>query len=56
MKHRAFHGSTELLQIECADGLSFSVRAAARSDWQGELEFEFDPAEAVLVRESTERS
>jgi ABC-type Fe3+/spermidine/putrescine transport system ATPase subunit len=56
LKHRAFHGSTELLQIECADGLAFSVRAAARSDWNGELEFEFDPANAVPVRESAERT
>jgi ABC-type Fe3+/spermidine/putrescine transport system ATPase subunit len=56
LEHRAFHGATELLQIECADGLKFSVRAAARSDWQGEVEFEFDPAAAVPVRESTERT
>jgi spermidine/putrescine transport system ATP-binding protein len=56
LRHRAFHGATELLQIECADGLSFSVRAAARTDWQGELEFEFDPADAVPVRESAERN
>ena len=56
LKHRAFHGSTELLQIECSDGLSFSVRAAARGDWHGELEFEFDPVDAVPVRESTERT
>jgi ABC-type Fe3+/spermidine/putrescine transport system ATPase subunit len=55
LRHRAFHGATELLQIECTDGLSFSVRAAARADWQGELEFEFDPADAVSVRESAER-
>ena len=54
--HRAFHGATELLQIECADGLKFSVRAAARTDWQGEVEFEFDPADAVPVRESAERT
>ncbi|HST11414.1 MAG TPA: ABC transporter ATP-binding protein [Terriglobales bacterium] len=54
--HRAFHGATELLQIECADGLKFSVRAAARSDWLGEVEFEFDPADAVPVRESAERN
>jgi len=55
LRHRAFHGSTELLQIECADGLSFSVRAPARTDWQGELEFEFDQADAIPVRESAER-
>jgi ABC-type Fe3+/spermidine/putrescine transport system ATPase subunit len=53
---RAFHGATELLQIECADGLKFSVRAAARSEWQGEVEFEFDPADAVPVRESAART
>jgi ABC-type Fe3+/spermidine/putrescine transport system ATPase subunit len=56
LRHRAFHGSTELLQIGCADGLSFSVRAPARSDWQGELEFEFDPADAIPVRGSAERT
>jgi spermidine/putrescine transport system ATP-binding protein len=55
LRHRAFHGATELLQIECGDGLSFSVRAPARTDWQGELEFEFDPADAVPLRESAER-
>jgi ABC-type Fe3+/spermidine/putrescine transport system ATPase subunit len=56
LRHRAFHGSTELLQIECTDGLSFAVRAPARSNWQSELEFEFDPADAVPVRESAERT
>jgi hypothetical protein len=54
--HRAFHGATELLQIECTDGLKFSVRAAARTEWQGEIEFQFDPADAVPVRESAERA
>lgn len=56
LRHRAFHGATELLQIECVDGLRFSVRAAARADWLGEVEFEFDPADAVPVRESAERA
>lgn len=54
LRHKAFHGATELLQIECADGLVFSVRTGARNDWQGELEFEFDPADAVAVRKSEE--
>jgi spermidine/putrescine transport system ATP-binding protein len=52
LRHKAFHGASELLQIECADGLLFSVRTEARSDWQGELEFEFDPTDAVPVRNS----
>jgi ABC-type Fe3+/spermidine/putrescine transport system ATPase subunit len=56
LRHQAFHGATELLQIECADGLVFSVRTGARSDWQGELEFEFDPADAVPVRDSAGRT
>jgi spermidine/putrescine transport system ATP-binding protein len=54
LRNRAFHGATELLQIECADGLLFTVRTGARSDWLGELEFEFDPADAVPVRNSEE--
>jgi spermidine/putrescine transport system ATP-binding protein len=54
--HRAFHGATELLQIECEDGLRFSMRAASRTDWRGEMEFEFDPADAVPIRESAERT
>jgi spermidine/putrescine transport system ATP-binding protein len=56
LRHKAFHGATELLQIECADGVIFSVRTGARADWQGELEFEFDPTDAVPVRDSAERT
>jgi len=56
MLRQAFHGATELLQIECADGLVLSVRAASRQSWQGELELEFSPADAVPVRESQERN
>jgi len=52
---QAFHGATELLQIECLDGLVLSVRMASRQNWQGDLELEFSPADAVPVRESQER-
>jgi len=55
IRHRAFHGSTELLQIECADGLKLTVRTPAQDQWQGDLEFEFSPEDAVPVRESEER-
>ncbi len=55
IQRQAFHGATELVQIECADGLSFSMRTAARDNWQGEVELEFSPADAVVVRESPER-
>jgi putative spermidine/putrescine transport system ATP-binding protein len=52
VKQQAFHGATELLQIECADGLQLSMRSASRSEWTGLIELEFDPADAVPVRES----
>jgi ABC-type Fe3+/spermidine/putrescine transport system ATPase subunit len=56
MLRQAFHGATELLQIECGDGLVLTVRTASRQNWQGELELEFSPADAVPVRESQERA
>jgi len=55
IRHQAFHGATELLQVLCDDGLTLSVRAATRETRQGELHLEFSPADAVLVRESPER-
>jgi spermidine/putrescine ABC transporter ATP-binding subunit len=55
VRHRAFHGSTELLRVECADGLNLSIRTAARDHWHDELELEFSPEDAVPVRESDER-
>jgi ABC-type Fe3+/spermidine/putrescine transport system ATPase subunit len=53
IKRQAFHGATELLQVECADGLAFSLRAPSQPNWQGELQLEFSPADAVPVRESS---
>ena len=35
---QAFHGATELLQVECADGLVLSVRTASRENWSGDVE------------------
>ncbi len=55
IRHQAFHGATELLQVLCDDGLTLSVRTATRENRQGELHLEFSPADAVLVRESPER-
>ncbi len=49
---QAFHGATELLQVECADGLVLSIRAAARESWTGDLDLEFSSADAVPVRAS----
>ncbi len=49
---QAFHGATELLQVECADGLALSIRAASRETWTGDVDLEFSPADAVPVRTS----
>ena len=52
---QAFHGATELLQVDCADGLVLAVRTASQENWSGEVEFEFSPADAVPVRASETR-
>ncbi|PYX88354.1 MAG: polyamine ABC transporter ATP-binding protein [Acidobacteria bacterium] len=54
IRHQAFHGATELLQIECPDGLVLTVRIPSAADQQVS-EFEFAAADAVPVRESQER-
>jgi putative spermidine/putrescine transport system ATP-binding protein len=50
--HQAFHGATELLQVQCADGLVLAVRTASSDNRQDNLALEFSPADAVPVRES----
>ena len=54
--HQAFHGATELIRVECADGLVLVVRTASGGGVPDEVELEFSPADAVLVRESPERT
>jgi spermidine/putrescine transport system ATP-binding protein len=49
---QAFHGATELLQVQCADGLVLSIRTASQENWSGDVELEFSPADAVPVRAS----
>ena len=56
VERQAFHGATELLQVECSQGLVLSVRTATHDNWQGDIELEFSPADAVPVRESPERN
>jgi hypothetical protein len=41
-----------LLQVECADGLVLSIRAASRESWTGDVDLEFSPADAVPVQGS----
>jgi len=56
VRHQAFHGATDLLRIECSDGLLLAVRISSPSIPQDEIELEFSPEDAVLVRESPERN
>ncbi|HEY3617083.1 MAG TPA: ABC transporter ATP-binding protein [Candidatus Sulfotelmatobacter sp.] len=53
--HQAFHGATELIRVECPDGLILVVRTASGAGVPNEVELEFSPYDAVLVRESPER-
>ena len=53
--HQAFHGATELVRVQCADGPVLVVRTASGNMSQNEVELEFAPSDAVVVRESAER-
>jgi len=53
---QSFHGATELIRVQCGDGLVLMVRTAGGSGAQNEVELEFSPADAVPVRESPERN
>jgi spermidine/putrescine ABC transporter ATP-binding subunit len=55
LSHRAFHGATELLRVECGNGLMLVVRTPASGAELDNVELEFSPVDAVLVRESAER-
>jgi spermidine/putrescine transport system ATP-binding protein len=60
VQHQAFHGATELIRVECGDGLVLVVRTASRG-WVSdgvhqEIELEFSVADAVLVHESPDRN
>jgi ABC-type Fe3+/spermidine/putrescine transport system ATPase subunit len=54
--HRAFHGATDLIRVECDQGLVLVARTASGGNIQHEVELEFSPAEAVTVRESPRRN
>ena len=56
VRHRAFHGATELLRVECGDGLVLTVRTPAGGGTQEDVELEFSSTDAVLVRESPQRN
>jgi ABC-type Fe3+/spermidine/putrescine transport system ATPase subunit len=54
--HQAFHGATELIRVQCPDGLVLTMRTASGNSARNEVELEFSPADAVVVRESPERN
>lgn len=54
--HQAFHGATELLRVECDDGLVLVVRTASGGIPSNSVELEFSPADAVPVLDSPERT
>jgi ABC-type Fe3+/spermidine/putrescine transport system ATPase subunit len=54
--HQAFHGATELLRVQCAEGLVLTVRTPSGAPLQTQIELEFLPADAVPLRESLERA
>ena len=56
VRNQAFHGATELLRVECSDGVLLSVRVASAGSLSGELQFEFNTADAVPVRDSQEKA
>ena len=52
---QAFHGATELVRVECADGLVLVVRTPSGGLMAEEVELDFSPTDAIPVRESPER-
>lgn len=50
--HQAFHGATELIRVQCADGLVLTVRTESRARDSEMVDLEFAPADAVSVRQS----
>jgi spermidine/putrescine ABC transporter ATP-binding subunit len=55
VRQQAFHGATELIRVECGDGLMLVVRTPGSGGALDEVDLDFSPADAVLVRESPER-
>jgi ABC-type Fe3+/spermidine/putrescine transport system ATPase subunit len=53
---QAFHGATELVRAQCVDGLVLVVRTPSGDLEQEGVCLEFNPADAIPVRESPERN
>jgi len=55
VRQQAFHGATELIRVQCGDGLMLAVRTPVSIGVLNDIELEFSPLDAVLVRESPKR-
>lgn len=53
---QSFQGATELLQVECPDGLTLSMRTASSPRSLQELQLEFSAEDAIPVRSSEDKS
>jgi ABC-type Fe3+/spermidine/putrescine transport system ATPase subunit len=53
---QVFHGATDLIRVECGDGLLLVARTASGGVMQDCVEIEFSGADAIPVRESPERN
>lgn len=56
VRGQTFHGATELLEIECGDGLALLATFANCGELRGDLELEFSADDTVLVHDSSERT
>ncbi len=56
VRDQAFHGANELWRVECADGQILTLQISSRPFVDGQVELEFNPADAVRVRSSEERA
>jgi ABC-type Fe3+/spermidine/putrescine transport system ATPase subunit len=54
--HQAFHGATELVRIESTDGMVLTVRTPGGIHLDNELQLDFSPSDATLVRNCPERN
>jgi spermidine/putrescine transport system ATP-binding protein len=50
VRRQTFGGATDLLEIECAAGLTLTVRTPSRGELSGQQSFEFQPEDAVRLQ------
>jgi len=53
---QSFQGATELVRVQCADGLILTLRKTGGDALPGQVELEFSGEDAIPVKESPERT